>query len=86
LNPISEISLEGDAPSSPELRNFGSDILTCAGINLNLLGGELGGSWCLGEKGFANFARKGTLGAVGNEFDSIDEVLLLGLKICDCRF
>jgi hypothetical protein len=54
FNPISEISLEGDAPSSPELRNFGSDILTFAGINLNLLGGKLGGSWCLGERGLGN--------------------------------
>src|ERR1700738_4826099 len=33
-----------------------------------------------GER-FADFARQGTLGAIGNEFDGVDEVLLLGPEL-----
>ena len=31
----------------------------------------------------ADFARQGALGAVGNEFDGVDEVLLLGPELSE---
>src|SRR5690348_294092 len=32
-------------------------------------------------KGFTDFTRQGTLGAIGNKFDRVDEVLLLGFEL-----